>query len=111
MAAMPSPMDTVRRANGSCRPFTRYQAPIPATKKADEISTATSMCGQRQINDGLKITCSQLVGTNCPLRTVNPLGVCIHELLAMIQVDDRIVPIVTMIEATNIVRGRTRPSP
>src|SRR5258707_290540 len=80
----------------SARPLTRYQAPIPATKKLAEIITAFSMCGQRQMNDGLKITCSQLTGTNRPLRTANPLGVCIHELLARIQVDDRIVPIETI---------------
>src|SRR6266508_4696869 len=99
---MPRPMETERRANGSALPLTRYQAQIPATKKAAEISTAPSMCHQRQMNDGLKITCSQSTGSNRPRRITNPEGVCIQELLAMIQVDDRIVPMATITVAANM---------
>jgi hypothetical protein len=82
-----------------------------ATTNAAEISTATTMCGPRHTNDRFRIACSQFVGSNRPLRSTNPSGVCIHELAAMIQVDDRSVPIETITVAMNIVRGLTRPSP
>ncbi|GFJ95526.1 hypothetical protein Prum_091680 [Phytohabitans rumicis] len=84
---------------------------MPATKKLAEISTARTMCGHRHTNDRLKIASSQSVGSNRPSRTTNPAGVCIHELAAMIQVEDRIVPIDTITVEANIVPCRTRPSP
>ena len=69
------------------------------------------MCGHRQTNDRLKIASSQSVGSNRPSRTTNPAGVCIQEFAAMIQVEDRIVPIDTITDEANIVACRTRPSP
>jgi hypothetical protein len=39
---------------------------MPATKKLAEISTASNMCGQRTMNDGVKMVSSQLVGSNLP---------------------------------------------
>jgi hypothetical protein len=41
---------------------------MPATKKLAEINTATTICGQRQTNDGLKMASIQLVGSNRPSR-------------------------------------------
>ena len=67
------------------------------------------MLYQLRMNEGLKITRSQFTGSNRPSRTTNPDGVCIHELFAMIQVDDSNVPIATITVAANIVRCRTRP--
>ena len=84
---------------------------MPATKKLAEIRTASTMCGHRHRNDGLKMACIQLVGSNWPFRTTNPAGVCIHEFAAMIQVEDRIVPIDTITVEANMVAWRTRPSP
>lgn len=69
------------------------------------------MCGQRQTNDGLKMTRIQSVGSNRPWTTLNPAGVCIHEFAAMIQVEDRTVPTDTITVDTSIVPLRTRPSP
>lgn len=108
---MPSAIDIERRAKPFARPLTRYQAEIPATKKLAEISTAASMCGQRQRKDGLKMTRIQSVGSNWPWTTLYPAGVCIHEFAAMIHVDDRTVPIDTITVDRNIVPLRTRPSP
>jgi hypothetical protein len=84
---------------------------MPATKNAAEISTASTMCGHRQTNDRLKIASTQSVGSNRPFRTTNPAGVCIQELAAMIQVEDRIVPSATITVEANMVTCRTRPSP
>ena len=68
----PSAIDIERQAKPFARPLTRYQAEMPATKKLAEISTAASMCGQRQMNDGLKRTRIQSVGSNPPWTTLNP---------------------------------------
>lgn len=37
---------------------------------AAAISAPTSMCTKRIPNDGLKITCSQLTGWNCPFTSL-----------------------------------------
>jgi hypothetical protein len=84
---------------------------MPATKMLAETITASSMCASRHRNDGLKMTSIQLLGSYRPLRNTNPAGVCIHELLAMIQTDDRTVPMETITVAANIVARPTRPSP
>src|SRR4051794_25253657 len=76
---------------------------MPATKKLAEISTARSMCGHRQMNDGLKMVFTQSVGTYRPSWKAYPAGVCIQEFAAMIHVDDRNVPIATIAVAANMV--------
>ena len=69
------------------------------------------MCAKRHRKDGLKMMSIQLVGSNRPLRNTNPDGVCIHELLSMIQNVERSVPMETITEAANMVARPMRPSP
>jgi len=62
IASTPSAIDIPRRAIGRCRFLTKYQAEIPAMNQDAAIITATNMCTKRMPNDGLKITCTQLIG-------------------------------------------------
>ncbi len=84
----------------------------PGQRKVEHTIGEVGWPGIRPPHTGSGPCCYRLdVAGSVPWRTTNPEGVCIQELFAMIQVEDRTVPIETITVAANMVGRLTLPSP
>src|ERR1700752_3679559 len=84
---------------------------MAAMNHDEETSTASTMCGNRQLKAGLKMTSNQFVGWNWPLTSLYATGVCIHEFAERIHAVDSSAPSATIQDAMATTFLLTRPSP